>query len=180
MPTWAQVLIAAAAVVTAIGVLWSKVLRPGMKAASAAEEMLPLLRDLTRVFRGTPGVFEVLDQIVAQFRTDSGSSLRDVVNRLEVAADDSREAGETLKVGVEAARILADRDRQQLDRLIILIDRLTIRVDLISASGQRIEAANSAVADDLAAAHQRADNTIGDPGAAADAASQTGGREGAL
>ena len=191
MPVWGQFILGAGAVVTAIGVLWSKVFRPGMRAASAAEEMLPLLKNLTAVFRDSPDAFAVLHDIAGQFRTDSGSSLRDVVNRLEASAIENRRAGDALKVGVEATRILAERDRAQLDRLIILLDRLTIRVDDVSASGARIEldraivaeglaareltvdAATSVVAADLAAAHRRADEAKGDAGSAADAASQS-------
>ena len=191
MPVWGQVILGASAIVTAIGILWSRVFRPGMRAASAAEEMLPLLRELTKVFRDSPDSFTVLHEIAGQFRTDSGSSLRDVVNRLEAAAIENQRAAAELKVGVESSRILAERDRGQVDHLLILLDRLTIRVDDVSASGARIEldravvaeglaareamvdAASAGVADDLAAAHLRADAAAGDAGSAADAAAQT-------
>jgi hypothetical protein len=192
MPAWVQVIGAITALLALLAALWSKVLRPGAGLITSTEEMLPLLRELTSVFRDSPGVFHVLNQIAAQFRTDSGSSLRDVVNRLEAAAVENRNAGEALKVGVEASRLLSERDRQQLDRLIVLLDRLTIRVDALAVSGvllaedranvasdlvareEKLDAATAGVASDLAASQQRAagvdtGDTVG-TGAAADAA----------
>lgn len=190
MPAWTQIVLAVSTVFVGLAALWSKVLRPGMRFANNAEQMLPLLQDLTVTFRDTPGAFKILNQIIAQFRTDSGSTLRDVVNRLEVAANDNKAASELLKVGVETAKQLAEQDREQLRRLILLLDRLTLRVDQLMVSGQRIEedrthvaedlaarekqldAATAGVADDLVASRLRADDAVGDPGAAADAASQ--------
>ena len=192
MPVWVQVVGAVTAIIALLVGLWSKVLRPGAGLISSTEEMLPLLRELTTVFRGNPGVFSVLNQIAGQFRTDSGSTLRDVVNRLEAAAVENRVSSESLKVESTAARMLSERDRGQIERLITNIDRLTIRVDQISASGLRIEedrdrvarqltarethldAGTEGVASDLAHAQQRAEHALSSttpgPGAAADAA----------
>lgn len=122
-----------------------------------------MMRELTAAFRGTPHAFDVLDEIVAQFRTDSGSSLRDVVNRLE-------QGTLTLQQGAETVKQLAEQDREHLQRLIILLDRLTVRVDDSSARGARMELAAGVVAKDLADAHKRADASEGEPGTAADAA----------
>lgn len=177
MPAWAQFVLAVSTVFVALAALWTKVLRPGMRAASAAEEMLPLLKEMTKVFRDSPDAFGVLHDIAAQFHSDGGASLRDVVNRLEASAIANHQAGEALKVGVESSRILAERDRQQLDRLIILLDRLTIRVDAVAASGARIELDRVAVAHDLDASRHRADTAEEDTGAAADAASRTAPEE---
>lgn len=163
MPVWTQYILGTAGLLIALGVIWTKAIRPAAKLVTAAEEMLPMMKELTASFRGTPHAFDVLDEIVAQFRTDSGSSLRDVVNRLEAGAQDFR-------VGAESAKQLAEQDRQQLQRLIILLDRLTVRVDAGVATGTRMEVAQGVVASDLAAAHKRADETQGEAGAAADAA----------
>lgn len=187
MPEWVQWLIAAAAVVTALGVLWAKVVRPGFRAAKTADEMLPLLVELTAVFRGNQSAFSVLENIASQFRTDSGSSLRDVVDRLELAADENRQAAEILKIGAEATRQLAVRDREQVERIVLMVDRLTVKVDAVTSSAGRIEAAARIVASDLvkaqeavdgvaidlAEAHVRADEVEGHPGEAADAASRS-------
>lgn len=172
MPVWAQIIIGISAVVIALGVIWTRVLKPGAKLVTTTDEMLPLLRDLSNAFRNTPHAFEVLDEIVSQFRTDSGSSLRDVVNRLDVAAGENKSAAEVLKVGVETVRQLAQQDREQLMRLIVLLDRLTIRVDDVTKTGHRIELQAEHVAGDLAGAHRRANEVVGAPGAAADAAAQ--------
>lgn len=87
MPGWVQLVIAAAAFVTACTVLWRSVIRPGAEFIAMTSEMLPVMRDLLRAFdEAPPQTFKVLADIAAQFRTDSGSSLRDVVNRLEDAA----------------------------------------------------------------------------------------------
>lgn len=191
MPGWAQAVLGIAAIVTALSVIWSKVLRPGIRAASAAEVMLPLLVELTTVFRNNPDGFKTLNQIASQFRADSGTSLRDVVNRLEAAAIENARAAEILRVGVEAGRLLSERDRQQVQYLLTLLDRLTVKVEALSASGERIEAdrtqvaqdlreriqevdrATAGVAKDLADSHERADAVTGDPGTAADAASRS-------
>lgn len=175
MPVWGQFILGAAALVLAIGTLWRSVLRPGAKLISRTEEMLPLLQDLTSQLKDTPSVFTILKEIVAQFRTDHGSSLRDVVDRLDAAASDNRIAAEVLKVQVEAARQLAEADRQQLARLTALMDRLDAKVTLGAQTVARIELADAALAEHLAAAQERADATEpgGPPGEAADAASRS-------
>lgn len=171
---WAQWLVLITVVVGVVIAFYQKVVRPAAKLITTSEEAVPLLKELTLVFRGKPDTFKVLDEIAAQFRTDSGTTLRDVVNRLEDAANHNKQSGELLKVGVEASRLLAEQDREQLQRLIVLLDRLTVRVDAGVATSSRIEKAATSVADDLAEAHRRADDVAhgGDAGAAADAASR--------
>lgn len=165
MPVWTQIILGIAGLLVAIGVIWTKGIRPMVRFISKAEEMVPLLVDLNQALGKTPKAFDVLDEIVAQFRTDSGSSLRDVVNRLE-------QGTLSLKQGAETVKQLAEQDREHLQRLTILLDRLTVRVDDSSARGARMERAAGVVADDLAAAHKRADESTGEAGAAADAAVQ--------
>lgn len=180
------VLITAVTVILAgIVALWKKILRPGARLVTSVEEMLPLLRELTTEFKNTPHAFAILDDIIAQFRTDSGSSLRDVVDRLESAATVNREAVEraaiatqstehVLAVALETVRQLAQQDREKIDRLIILLDRLTIKVDHTSATTSRLEQTGIDVASDLAASHKRADDVEGtaSAGSAADAAAK--------
>jgi hypothetical protein len=173
MPVWAQYIIGASALVLAIGVLWSKVVRPLARMVSLAEEMLPLLARLTEVFKDNPNAFRVLGEIVSQFGTNSGSSLRDVVNRLETAAQASAAAAEVLKVDVAASKQLAEMDRATVRRVEVFLDHLSRKVEEGAATGMRIEKAASGVAEDLAAAHKRADEAgEGEAGAAADAAAQ--------
>lgn len=181
MPTWLQYFLGAAALLTAFGVIWTKLLRPGAKMITLMSELLPLLTEFAETFKDTPHAFNVLDEIIAQFRTDSGSSLRDVVNRIEeaarvqqVATERAAAVSESLKVGVEAAKLLAGLDRDKLQTLALLIDRVGVKVDAGVATGLRNEAHAAGVAEDLAAAHARADATTSNQaGAAADAAMQS-------
>jgi type II secretory pathway component PulM len=185
MPVWTQIIIGIAGFVVALGVIWKKVVSPLARLITTTEKILPLLVMLTEVFEKNPNALKVLGEIAAQFKTDSGSSLRDVVNRLEQAALDNRkavvaaaEAADVLKIGVEASRLVSDQDRAMVRRLEILLDRLGVKVDEGAATGMRIERAAGHVAQDLAASHRRADETEGgEPGAAADAAAQQTVRE---
>ncbi len=120
-----------------------------------------MLRDLHAVFSEWPEPFGVLDEIVAQFRTNSGHSMRDVLNRLETAAEVSATAS---------------------GRLVKTIGLLDVKVTLSAATGLRNEehaevAAGLAagVAADLATAHEQADAVAAgaNPGEAADAASRS-------
>lgn len=151
MPTWVLWIVGIAALVTSCGTLWTKVLNPLRRAGNKAERMYPLLVTLTETFAAHPHYFGVLDQIADQFKTNHGSSLMDIVRDLQVAAAESKNAAEVLKVGVEAARVLAERDREQLMRLIILIDRLDAKVSGGRDALDRVEMDRARVADDLAA-----------------------------
>lgn len=148
---WGQVILGVAAVITAIGVIWTRLLKPLVSVRDEMKESVPVMREAVVAMKDAPGTFLVLQQIASQFRTDSGSSLRDVVNRLETAL-------EVLKVADEAARVLAVADRAQLQAI---IDAAAIAAGL--ASG---------VAEDLDAAHERAESepAESEPGTAADAA----------
>lgn len=191
MPDWAQWVIGAAAVITALGILWAKVVRPLVKGAATAEMMFPLMQELTVKFRDIPAVFDVLKEIVAQVRTNSGSSLKDTVNKLHtelVALRDTIEkmevralsAAQYLQLGLDVDRKLAERDREQMSRLLReqdrLMDRMTafeVRATKIAADLTSAQHAVDGVAEDLAKAHERADSTNDVPGTAADAASRS-------
>lgn len=201
-PGWITYGAAVLGFVVALGTAWKTVLNPMRKFANKAEAMFPLLVDLTDTFQDTPHAFAVLDEIIAQFRTDSGSSLRDVINRLEGMADENAKQAErntaaatALAVGVEAARQLDERDREELSRLLIQQDRQAAKLDAALAAlevlqgGQRgmrdaaaVVASNLAVAQtavdhvaqEAAASHARADAVVGGvPGEAADAGAQS-------
>lgn len=168
MPMWLQWVIGIGAGVTALAAIFKYVVRPLLKFGVAAEEMTPILLDLTETFRNTPHAFAVLDEIVAQVRTDSGSSLLDIVKRLEEAAVASHLINEKLLVSTEVSKEIADQDRRQLQELIKDLAKMSVR--------------DEAVATDLAASRERAAGVESDEaGAAADAALQpgedTGGRD---
>lgn len=135
-PGWITYGIALGGLIVAIGTAWTKVLNPIRKFANRVEAMYPLLVVLTDTFKDTPHAFKVLDEIVIQFRTDSGSSLRDVVNRLEAMGEanarqveKTKAAADMLAIGVEAARMLAVRDREELSRLLLQQDRSASKID---------------------------------------------------
>lgn len=147
MPEWAQIVVGAAGLAVAFGILWSKVVLPAAKLITDAQEMLPLLKDLP-----------ILRQIIAEFRTNSGSSLRDVIDRIEQMANKAIVVSEKLAVDAEVIRKLAELDREQLAR----VERLGIR------SERDTEKVASALED----SQQRADEAHSPhhPGAAADVA----------
>lgn len=185
LPAWTELLIGVAAIVIALTALW-RWLRPIAQFAGEWESTtLPLLRKMGKAFGDEPGSLDVLKDIAHEFKNNNGSTLRDTVDDIKDAAtqskrltiqvaEETRVSAETLRVGVEATRLLADQDRAKLQQLIILLDRLTIRVDAGSETSLRIESAAGVVADDLAESHRRAD-AVGsmDHGAAADAASRS-------
>ncbi len=170
MPIWLQYILWAAALVTAGAVLWTKLVRPIAKLISITTELLPLVQEFLVVFRDSPGSFKVLDDIASQFKTDSGSSLRDVVDRLDEAAKENRSAAEFLKIGVETQKQLAEQDRATLQRMLLFIDRLGVKVETTSELTKGIVRDAESVAADLANSHKRADEAGSDYGAAADAA----------
>lgn len=151
MAAW---IIACASTIAAIGVIL-KVFVPIVRLAVDLERIYP-----------------VLSMIAAQFRNDSGSTLRDSVDWIMQAAKDNREAAAVLAVAVETTKQLAQLDRDQLRRLELALDRVSVKVDSGGATGLRIEEAAAGVAVDLADSHDRAAAVDYDaePGAAADAA----------
>jgi hypothetical protein len=209
MPDWVQWVIAVGAIVTALGIVFKKVILPGYRGVGAIEDALPVFREFTATFKGKTDVFKVIYEIAAQFRTDSGSSLRDAVDQLgqyaeanresaqravEIAqhasdvaasaAEANRRSNEAMTIRFEAGRQLDEQRALQQERLMLQTDRLMIRVDQmmldraqvatdLTAREKKIDEASSGVASDLAAARSRADETMGDAGAAADAASQS-------
>ena len=133
----------------------------------------PLLIETVETCRGQSKLMEMVKGIAGQFQSDSGLSMKDAVNRLGVAAKQQFEAAEFLKAGVREDRHKAELDREQLQRLLIELHRLTIKVECSIATADRIELAAEGVAKDLSDAHKRADEVgSGEHGAAADAASR--------
>lgn len=192
-----------AGVLIAVGVIlgaYKKLISPIAKGITTFnEDVAPNVRYLPDLAKLDP-MLTVLESMAAEFRTNSGSSLRDSTNRLEEQADAARQAAEkALSTAIEFARLnresitalevamgtvreLAKEDRQlaredrdrardALERMVALADSM----DRTEASGARIEADRAHVAKDLAATQQRADDVLEHepPGSAADAASQS-------
>lgn len=164
MPGWVQAVIVLAVVGDAALVMVAVV--EVRRLTRHLSKVGPQLDLLAEVFQGWPDHFGVLDEILAQFKTNRGHSLRDVVNRLDQATG----------AAVRSA-----------DRMEDLMSRLDAKVSLGVASSLRSEEGAAVVAeglvvaqkavDELASArladHERADATSGPPGEAADAASRS-------
>ncbi len=139
---------------------------------------IPLLNESIESCKEQARLIELVKEVHAQFTTDSGLSMRDAVNRLDEAAKQQFEAAEFLKAGVREDRHKAELDREQLQRLLVELNRLTIKVESNVATLNRVEVAAAGVAQDLSDAHRRADEVgPGEHGAAADAASRQTQRE---
>lgn len=201
-----DLLLLVAGVLAALAFLLWRVIIPGAKGITVFnEEVAPnvkYMKDLPKLNR----VLSVVEEIAGQFRTDSGSTLKDTTDRLERHAEKALEVAEANRLAaVELARInresitalevamgtvreLAkeDRDLARRDRDLARDERQRTLELLASAlrteasgvrveeSGARAQADRAVVAEDLAADKQRADDVkSSEPGAAADAASQS-------
>lgn len=153
-PVWLQWIIGVPVISAALYYIWSKLLRPGARLVTTMERMVPLLNDLTKTFEGKEGVFAVLNEIVEQVRTDSGSSLLDVVNRLETAAMENARVAQEVKVGMEANRLLSKDDRESLRELSKQLDRLSVKVDELMADRKLLDFFDSAKASAVKAANE--------------------------
>lgn len=148
-------------------------LKVSAAAKQAESDQLSMLTEAVAMLRGRARLMELVESINSQLQTDDGLSMKDAINRLEASAKHQIEAAEFLKVGVREDRLKAELDREQLQRLLIELYRLAIKVESTIATGERLEYAAQGVAKDLAAAHRRADAVVnGAHGQAADAASQ--------
>lgn len=160
LPVWVQVVIGIAATVVAVGIIWKKIVRPTANLITLLDKAVPLLSDLVEEFKDTPHAFQILNEIIAEFRTDSGTTLRDVVDRLEKAAKDNSLSGKLLAENAEVARKLSEQDRLRMAELTELVNQ--------------IRAKDKVVASDLAESQQRAHEVKKMPdseaGAAADVA----------
>lgn len=114
-PLWVNVVVSVAAIMGAVGVLWRTVLRPIQRLVSLGTALLPLMTDLVDVMADTRTPWSVLNEIIAEFRTDSGSSLRDAVDRIEHATHTAATAAKTAQTAVE-------QNQQQMAGLAIQVD----------------------------------------------------------
>lgn len=170
LPVWVQLLIGLAAALVAGGIIWKKLIQPLVQLITLMSAIHPLLKDLVEQFEDSPHAFAVLNQIIKEFRSDSGSTLRDVVNRLEQAANENRIAAQVLATNAETARQLSAQDRQHLAQLVEQLNRFGAKQRENISAVDRIEAGGKIVASELDAAQSRAEKIQGEPGEAADAA----------
>lgn len=175
---WVQVAVGFTAITAALTVLWRKVIKPIFFLAQDAVVAAPIFRELIEAFGGNPNALVVLAAIAKEFRTDSGTTLRDVVNKLT-------DASNLAAVEREAARQLSAEDRRLLSRLEILLDILRVRADMsaeeraeVAANLAKAQAKVEGIANEVKASQERADSTEGtEAGEAADAAARSGTTE---
>jgi hypothetical protein len=200
IPSWLQVLLWVSAALTAVYVIGAKLVRPLWRWARRIEDAVPLMTELTAQLKDTSGPGSVLKELIAQFRSDSGSTAKDQLNRLEAATNLAAANAEVVRVAAATTKLLDERDREQLSRLIREQDRISDKVDaaiqmvmdlvadraavaatLVAREGAvdahlvaretQVDRTVAAVADDLAATQHRAAAVTDAPaGAAADAA----------
>lgn len=138
IPNWLQIVLWSAGGIAALTVIWKQLLHPLAKLISYLQEALPLVRELTTQFKDTPNSFSVLEEIAAQFKTDSGSTLRDIINAiqksiesLKTSAEESREAARELRIkagvldeNLQVVKRLAATDRENADHRLKLSEEL--------------------------------------------------------
>lgn len=139
MPTWVTILLAVAAVVAASGVIWRQFLKPLSSAIHTGNELIPIAKELAEQLKDTPDAFAVLKDIIEEFRSDGGSSLKDIVIELKSTGErntaaiqklieQGESAAQIIKTGQEASRILAAEDRVQIANLLSALGKLEDKV----------------------------------------------------
>lgn len=139
-PIWVQYVIGVAAGATAFGTIWRLLIKPLADLISTMHELTPLLKNMAGAFARTPNPFDVLEEIISEFRTDSGSSLRDAIDKLteQVAlakkvgladrlASDTQAADQAITS--ETARKLSIDDRAKIDAITNAIAELVGHID---------------------------------------------------
>lgn len=178
METWQKYILGIAGILVAVGIIWRQFLKPTLDFYVTAKQLVPLLKKINDVFGGDPNALHVLYDIKKQFTTDSGSSLKDQINRLEVLSKKQEANAELLKVGVASQEALARDDREQLRKLLVELGVNKQSMDALSKHVDSIRQDAREVAADLKEAHRRADEVSDQPhGAAADAAAQQTAKE---
>lgn len=84
LPLWLQVLVAVATVLSAVAMIWRGLIRPAVQLVALANRMVPLAEEMVDAFEDAgSSPMHVLADVVAEFRNDHGSTLRDAVDRIE-------------------------------------------------------------------------------------------------
>lgn len=173
IPDFLQIMLWIAGGLTALGVIYYKGIRPLARFLAETERTIPVLRSVTDKLND-PDIVDVIVAMARQFQTDSGSSLRDVVNRLEDASIEAKNATEILRVTMEGSRQLQDSERAQTARLLVLLERVQLQADAntgkIMVASDLAAGLAAGVATDLADSHARATAASSSvPGESADA-----------
>jgi len=172
VPRLLQFILWTAAGISALGVIYYKGVRPLANFIAAVEEAVPVLKTISEKLND-PNLVDVIVAMAKQFQTNSGSSLRDVVNRLEVASVEASHLSEILRVTMEGSRQLQESERAQVARLLVLLEHVQLQANtnterIMDASDLAAGLAAD-VATELKDSHERASNAGDIPGESADA-----------
>lgn len=136
MPIWIQWIVGIGATVGAVTVIWTKLIRPLGRLSTYLQEIVPLLSELNKQFKDNPDAFSTLEEIAAQFKADSGKSLRDIVNRIEAAAIKAEEGASKLRIDAQglaedvgAVKESAKKDRAEATHRLELLDKLIAKFE---------------------------------------------------
>jgi len=89
----------------------------------------PLLVTLMEIRRQQNEMLPLLNEIAKHVRTDSGTSLLDIVHRLDKAAKSQVTAAEVMAVNIESAHALAVEQRRTLQRIEAKADQVTVDLE---------------------------------------------------
>lgn len=179
---WTQTALLIAALVVAFGVILHKGIRPTAKAITSVERSLPVVKELTDAFHDVEQWAPVLKAMAAQFNTNGGSSLRDVVDRIESAIESLEAMQRTNAINTQSLSELQAQDRTQIAAVVAVVNQILAKAGLAELESAQLalnlkdhhaseSADRAAIASDLADAHDRAEATDStEAGAAADAA----------
>jgi len=129
-------IVLASTLIVASGIIWTKLVRPIAMLITLHNRLLPLLIQMVKQFEDTPGVFSTLNEIAEQFRPNKGTSLHDVIGRIEASLKLLEG-----KAGTMEKRDEEDRDRAaRIDqRLADLAGRVQIQTEQAGNRGKAIE-----------------------------------------
>lgn len=155
----AETILLVSSITVALGIIFTA-LKMGWVILRKMDQLSLLLGEMVKQLGNTPNAFQILEQIIAQFRTNSGSSLKDQINNIENAivnltelAKQNKQTTSIIASEVETVRELsALRDRQgaiERARIMSLIQYLEGGVAVSAASSLKAEETAIKVADDL-------------------------------
>jgi hypothetical protein len=147
-------------VIIGLGVIFTAIKKTRNILRNVDKTML-LMEDMTLHFGNTSNSFQILQEIIAQFRTDSGSSLKDQINRIENSISNLTEVARkneitasVLEGQVSTVKELSALDRRQgaveRARIMSLLQYLEAGVATGTASSLKAEETATQVAKDLA------------------------------
>lgn len=155
MPSWMIYTGGIATFLLAVSIIGTKVwrwVRGGAEVVSQFERTVPVMKRFTQAFYDNPEAAEILRQIAFEFKPNHGTSLRDVVDRIEGTA---RQMAHTLELMQERLT--------SYEQMVDLLKRINVKADTAAAGALLI-------AENLEAGHLRAEaEPFEIPGEAGDA-----------